>query len=149
MMFLGGTIVATIAIFISFGIFATPEAHAYAVGSVPINTTGSASENYDIGNSLQNLISPFTGFINSLKLNNNTTINTGGHAPAFPTVNLTPVLETSIQSTVSQWLSEFNNWFYGISGIQLSGIFYVFLNAIAWTLGLAQQVVNWLLGLFH
>jgi len=151
MMFLSGTIVAAIAIFISFGIFAAPQAaHAYAVGSYSGSITpAGGSSSYDIGNSLQNLVSPFTNFFGSLKFNNNTTINTGGPVQTFPTVNLTPTVASDIQNTVSQWLSDFDNWFYHVSGVQLSGIFYVLLNAISWTLGLAQGVVNWLLGLFH
>jgi hypothetical protein len=149
MMFFGGTIAALIAIFISSTLFfATPTAHAYAVGTVPSNPTPSVGT-YDVGNSFQNLISPFTGFVNNLKWNNNTTISSGGHAQTYPTVNLTPVVASGVQNILGQWASEFDNWFYGITGIQLSGILLVLLNAISWTLGLAQQVVNWLLGLFH
>ena len=62
---------------------------------------------------------------------------------------MTPVLESTFQNSLSQWFGEFNNWFYGISGVQLSGILIVILNLFSWVLGLAQQVVNWLLGVFH
>jgi hypothetical protein len=159
MMFLGGTIVAAIAIFISFGIFVAPQAHAYAIGSTSTSITPDTGTNggpsagggsgYNAGDSFQNLISPFTDFFSSLKFNNNTTINTGGPTSGFPTVNLTPVMSNGVQNLLSQWLSEFDNWFYSVSGVQLSGIFQVLLNAILWTLNLAQGVVNWLLGLFH
>lgn len=174
MVFLGGTaIVGVVAIFTFFvmaAAFAAPQAHAYAVGSTPPSNgpmpvapadysggagtgisggSGAGAGSYNVDNSLQNLVSPFTNFMNSLKWNNNTTINTGGMTSGFPTINLTPTLEGGIQNTVSQWLSQFDNWFYSVTGVQLSGIFYVLLNAIAWTLGLAQRVVNWLLGLFH
>jgi phage-related protein len=155
MMFFGGTILGVIVIFIfSIILFGAPQARAYAIGSEPAPasqapTTNSGASSYDAGSSLQNLISPFTGFINDLKWNNNTTINTGSQAPALPTVNLTPVVAGTIQNILSQWLSEFNNWFYGLTGVELSGILLVLLNAISWTLNLAQQVVNWLLGLFH
>ncbi|HEY5220592.1 MAG TPA: hypothetical protein VIJ29_00365 [Candidatus Paceibacterota bacterium] len=152
MMFLGGTIVATstIGIFISMSIFfAVPQtARAYAVGPLPTSTQ-SASGSYDFGSSLQNLVSPFTNFFSSLKFNNNTTIKTSGPTSGFPTINLAPGISNGAQNILSQWLIEFDNWFYGVSGVQLSGIFQVLLNAIAWTLGLAQQAVNWLLGLFH
>jgi len=152
MMFLGGPIVViAIAIFVFIGIFcATQPAHAYAIGTIATNTVGSTGSDYNIGGSFQNLISPFTGFVNSLKFNNNTLINPGGPAQSFPSgVNLTSVTTSGVQNILSQWLSQFDNWFYGISGVRLSGIFYVLLNAIAWTLGLAQGAVNWLLGLFH
>lgn len=168
--FFGGTaIVGLVAIFIfSVGftdaILTAPQAHAYAIGSAPpagsvssmpstpsmpiINSINSTDYNFDFGNSFQNLVSPFTSFIDSLKWNN-TTFNASGGTSALPTINLTPTLESGIQNTFSQWLSEFDNWFYGISGVQLSGIFYALLSVTAWALGLAQQVVNWLLGFFH
>lgn len=156
-MFFGGTaIVGVIAVFIFAVAFAgAPHAHAYTISSEPPADTNAGTGSYDAGNSLQNLVSPFTNFFSNLKWDNNanntTTINPGGPMiPAYPTTsNLTPTLENGIQSVVSGWLSQFNSWFYSVTGVQLSGIFYVLLNAIAWTLGLAQQVVNWLLGLFH
>lgn len=151
-MFFGAATVGVIAVFIfSIAFFGgVQKARAYAIGSLPTDTgAGTASGSYDFGGSLQNLVSPFTGFIDSLKWNSNTTIDTHGESSAFPTVNLTPVVENGVQNILSQWGSEFDNWFYGVSGVHLSGIFYVLLNAIAWTLGLAQNVVNWLLGLFH
>jgi hypothetical protein len=161
-MFFGAAIVGVIAIFIFFGaIMPAPQAHAYAVGSVPTNIGAGAgssagSGSYDFGRSFQNLISPFTGFVNSLKFNNNTTINVNGMNNAinstgfsWPTVNLTPILESSVQNTLSQWVSQFDNWFYSVTGVQLSGILVAILGVFLWALGLAQQAVNWLLGLFH
>jgi hypothetical protein len=164
-MFFGAVVVGVFVV----GIFAAPQARAYAIGSVSpeapempvaptssINTIGASGANYDFGNSLQSLISPFTGFINSLKFNNNTTMNSGnvstginGVSLSWPTVNLTPVLESTVQNTLSQWVSQFDNWFYGVTGVQLSGIMVAILGVFLWALGLAQQVVNWLLGLFH
>jgi hypothetical protein len=161
-MFFGTAIVGVIAIFVFFGaIMPVPQAHAYAIGSVPTNTGTSVGSNaaggsYDFGSSFQNLVSPFTGFVNSLKFNNNTTINPNGISSgingtsfSWPTVNLTPVLGNSVQNTLSQWFSQFDNWFYGATGVQLSGIMVAILGVFSWALGLAQQVVNWLLGLFH
>jgi hypothetical protein len=161
-MFFGAAIVGVIAIFIFFGaIMPVPQAYAYAVGSVPTNIgTGADSSarggSYDFGSSFQNLISPFTGFINNLKFNSGTTINVNGANNAmtgagfsWPTVNVAPVLESTVQNTLSQWFSQFDNWFYGATGVQLSGIMVAILGVFSWALGLAQQVVNWLLGLFH
>jgi hypothetical protein len=158
-MFFGAAIVGVIAIFIFFGaIMPVPQAHAYAIGSVPPNITpgAAAGGSYDFGSSLQNLVSPFTGFINSLKFNNKTTMNpskmsTGMNGTSFtwPTVNLTPVIKSTVQNTLSQWIGEFDNWFHGVTGVQLSGIMVAILGAVSWVLGLAQQVMNWLLGLFH
>jgi hypothetical protein len=135
------------------------QAHAYAVGSVPPNAgtdTSAGGSSYDFGSSLQNLVSPFTGFVNNLKFNNNTTINSSGASSAvngtsftWPTVNMAPVLENTVQNTLSQWFSQFDNWLYGATGIQLSGIMVAILGVFSWALGLAQQAVTWLLGLFH
>lgn len=126
------------------------QAHAYAIGTVPPPTTsGSTGSSYDFNGSLQNLVSPFTSFINSLKLNNNTTMGPAGNITWPPTAPTMPIFKNGVQSTISQWLTEFNNWFYGVTGVQLSGIIVVLLNLISWALGLAQQAVNWLLGLFH
>ncbi len=161
-MFFGTAVVGMIAFFIFFGaIMPVSPAHAYAVGSVPTGVSagasgGTAGSNYNIGTSFQNLISPFTGFINGLKLNNNMTINPNGVSSGmngtsftWPTVNLTPVLESAVQNTLSQWFSQFDNWFYGVTGVQLSGIMVAILGVFSWALGLAQQAVNWLLSLFH
>jgi hypothetical protein len=162
LMFFRAAIIGVVAVFIfsavsiAFGILAVPQAHAYAVGSTaPTGITSGAGaaglggSSYDIGNSLQVLVSPFTGFLNNLKLNNNTTINPGGMGTTWPTVNMTPVVASSVQNILGQWIGEFDNWFYSVTGVQLSGILVVLLNLFSWALGLAQQAVNWLLGLFH
>ena len=142
MKFFGGTIAGVIVIFIFAIISFTPtHAYAYAIGS----TTGG----YDIGASFQKLISPFTTFMSDLNFSSNTTINIHGESPTFPTVNLTPVVENGAQNILSRWGSEFNNWFYGLTGVYLSGIFQPLLSAISWALGLAKSVVDWLLGLFN
>jgi len=54
-----------------------------------------------------------------------------------------------VQNILSQWFGDFDNWFYGLTGVQLSGISLVVLNALSWTLALAQTVVSWFVGLFH
>ncbi len=161
MMFFNSSIAAMVAVFIfSIIFFSAPQAHAYAVGSVPPTNTETGgtvgASSYNIGTSFQNLISPFTGFINNLKFNNNSPVNpsgmsTGMNGTSFtwPTVNLTPVLESTVQNTLSQWLSQFDNWFYNVTGVQLSGILVTILGIFSWALGLAQQAVNWLLRLFH
>lgn len=158
-MFFQTAILGVVAVFLFSAIIAAPQARAYAVGSVPSAqpagtevpgpATGVSGSSYDIGTSLQNLISPFTGFINDLRWTSGTTLNPNGTSFAWPTVNVTPVLESTFQNTLSQWFSQFSAWFYGISGVQLSGIFIALLNLFSWVLGLAQQVVNWLLGVIH
>lgn len=154
-MFFTATTFALVAAFVS----AAPQAAlAYAVGPTAGSTgsAGAPAANYDIGNSFQNLAAPFTGFLNSLKWSNATPIpslnmnggtgggiGTGGFT--MPSVSGSPQL----QALLMGWLQQFDNWFYGISGVHVAPIVFVILNAIAWTLGLAQQAVNWLLGAFH
>ncbi|HUC01728.1 MAG TPA: hypothetical protein VMA75_02385 [Candidatus Paceibacterota bacterium] len=122
-----------------------PQVRAYAVGPLPSSTTN----NYSPTNSLENLFAPFTNFVQNLAGSSHTTINVGGGSASYPTVNLAPDLTHGAQNFLSQWLGEFDNWVYAKTGVHLSGIFVVLLNAISWTLGLAQEVVRWLLGLFH
>ncbi|MGD1003778.1 MAG: hypothetical protein ABR884_04405 [Minisyncoccia bacterium] len=163
-MFFGAAIVGVIAIFVFFGaIMPVSQAHAYAIGSVPTNIgtrvgSSAGGGSYDFGSSFQNLVAPFTGFVKSLKFNNNTNMtmnpsgmSTGINGTSFtwPTVNLAPVLGNSVQNTLSRWFNQFDNWFYSVTGIQLSGIMVAILGVFSWALGLVQQVVNWLLGLFH
>lgn len=158
-MFFETAILGVIAVFLFFGafggVFAAQQARAYVVGSTTTDITtnpasGLGGGNYDVAGSLQNLISPFTGFINNLKWNNNTTVNTNGTAGAtMPTFNMTPVLQNTFQTILSQWLNQFDNWFYSVTGVQLSGIMVALLSLFSWALGLAQQAVSWLQGLFR
>jgi hypothetical protein len=87
--------------------------------------------------------------VSSLKWNNDTTVNSSGMSLSWPTVNLTSVSASTFQNTLSQWFNEFNNWFYSVSGVQLSAITLALLNLFSWVLGLVQQAINWLVGLFH
>ncbi len=143
----GAVIVGAIAVFIFSAVFAAPRAHAYAIGPLP---TGTASGGYDFAGSLQNLFSPFTGFINNLKWKNNTTINTHGEATGtWPTVNVTPIVASGAQNILTRWFGKFDDWFYGMTGMRLSGIFSGALNVFAWMLGLAHDAIGWMRGLFH
>ena len=138
--FFCAVIVNLIAVFLFLA--TPPQAHAYAMSSA-------VGGNYNIGDSFQGLISPFSGFIDNLKWNNNTTINVGGTSSTWPTVKMTPVLQSGVQNILGQWFGDFDNWFYGLTGVQLSGISLVVLNALLWTLALAQTAVSWFVGLFH
>ena len=154
-MFFQVAIVGVIAIFLflgTFDIFAAPQAHAYAIGSSATAGANAPGGSFNIGSSLQNLVSPFTNFFNSFHGNSNGAINVNGTNVALPSVNVsisTSATGASVQNLLSQWVSEFDNWFYGVSGVQLSGIMVAILGVFSWALGLAQQVVNWLVGLFH
>ncbi len=149
-MFFAPAAPGVVAVFIlSLFFTGAPQARAYAVGSTGTAPTN-GSGGYDVAGSLQNIISPFTNFINELKFNNNTTINTNGQGVPLPQpINMGPVLQDGVQNILTQWFGQFDNWFYGISGVHLSGIFYAILSVFSWALGLAKSVVDWLLGLFH
>jgi phage-related protein len=141
---------SVVAVFIFF-LLSAPHANAYLIGSstgqTPIWPTASSTptSTYDVGSSLQNLFSPFSSFIDSLKFTNSTTINIHGTSAPLPSLNITPVLENILTS----WLTQFDNWFYGLTGVRLSGIVFFLLNIFSYVLNFAQKVVNWLLGLFH
>jgi hypothetical protein len=136
--FIVGT--ASVAGVFIFFVGATPRAHAYEISS-----TAAVGGNYDVGGSLQNLISPFKGFINDLQWTNSTPIDLHLTSTPLPPLNIAGVLE----NIARQYLSQFNTWFAQSTGIQLSGIVLLVLNVISWTLHAAQDLVNWLLGLFH
>jgi hypothetical protein len=138
-----------IAVFLFSGVFAAPQAHAYAVGTSTASTSIGGSD-YNVGSSLQNLVSPFTTFFQSLQWNSSASINLNGTpGTTWPVVNFTPVVEGALQGWLTTWFSEFDNWFYHLTGVQLSGIMFAILSVLSWVLRLTENVVNWLLGLFH
>jgi hypothetical protein len=139
-MFFAAATMSVVAVFI----FSGARANAYVVGTGTTMITPNGT-NYNVASSLQNLFSPFSGFIKNLQLSNKTTINIHATSATWPTVDLTP----QVKSFLTPWLTKFDDWFYGLTKIRLSGIVFVGLNAITWTLGLAGKVVNWLLDLFR
>ncbi len=130
--------ISIFAIFI-FSFASAPHAEAYAIGS---DTPGN---DYSVSTSFQNLLSPFDGFIEDLQGSNNVSISLPAASTTLPSLNIS----SGLKNILVGWLTEFDNWFYGLTGVRLSGIFFVLLNAILWCLHLAEDVVNWLLGLFH
>lgn len=150
--FFSVAVVSVIAVFMFF-VVATPHvARAYAISSasgsmsLPEPALNATSGGYSFGGSLQNLFSPLEGFVQNLQWSNNTTINVHTTSSmSLPPLNIAPGLENTFEG----WLTGFNNWFYGLTGVRLSGIFFILLNAILWALHLAENVVNWLLGLFY
>jgi hypothetical protein len=173
-MYFATATISVIAVFLFLAATPVPQARAYAIGangqngisSQPLvgGGNGAAGSSYNVGNSLQGLVSPFTGFINSLKWTNNTSlhinntpvnvnINTvlgvNNASSGIPTITMTPISQIDVQNMFSQWLGAFDNWFYGVTGIQLDGALTVVLNVFSWAFGLAWQGVNWLLGLVH
>jgi len=155
--------ISVIAVFLFLAAAPVPQARAYAVANDG-SSSGTVGSGYDIGSSFQGLISPFTGFINSLKwsnttslqLNNtpvnvniNSVIGVNNSSSGISTITITHISQTDVENTFSQWFGEFDNWFYGVTGIQLNGALTVVMNVFSWTFGLAWQGVNWLLGLVH
>jgi hypothetical protein len=135
----------------AFFILGTGKADAYAVTSTGHSIVGQAStltgvnSNYNFDGSFQNLVSPFQSFFQSLKWNTSATTQIYPTSTVIPSLNISP----SLQNTLTQSFTDFDNWFYGLTGMRLSGIIVVILNIISWALGLILGVVNWLLGLFH
>lgn len=134
--------------------FAVPQgAMAYAIGAPSAfggfsSAPGGGTGNYNFGSSLKNLLAPFTGFLNSLQ--GATTINTNGAPGSMPPPNMNVIGGSSqVQTTITGWLTEFDDWIYTKTGIRLSGIVYVFLSILQWVLNLVLGIVGWLLGFFR
>jgi hypothetical protein len=145
-MFFMAAVAGVIAVFLFLA--PAPQAYAYAVGAPVTSTSGGGQ--YDLNSSFQNLISPFTNFFQNLQWSNTTSINTNGTPGGnWPVVNFTPIVSGAIQGWLTTWFTEFDNWFYHLTGVQLSRIVFAILSVLSWVLKLAENVVNWLLGLFH
>ncbi len=137
---------ATLSIVAIF-VFAAPRARAYAVApngqpsgssAAPSNGFGA---NYSFSGSFQNLTLPFRSFFNSMQWNTNTGIQIHPTSTMMPVINITPGMKNIFVSI--------DDWFYGLTNFRLSGLVYVILNGLSWTLGLAKGIADWLLGLFH
>ncbi len=145
-LFFSTAILGMAAIFI---ISAPNNAKAYAISSTgqPLGAQSSASAgtstnfdgNYDFNGSFQNLISPFKSFFNNLSWNTSTVINIHPTSTILPPVNITP----GVQNIFIQ----FDNWFYSLTNIRLSGFAAIILSGLSWTLGVAKGIADWLLGL--
>lgn len=120
-----------------FVLRAPDTAYAYAIGSTTGTSTG-FNTTYDFNGSFQNLILPFKSFFNSLQLNTSTTINIHPTSVVMPPINITPVAQNIF--------SQLDNWFYGLTHIQLSGLFTGIYNGILWILGILNGIVNWIWG---
>jgi hypothetical protein len=148
--FLSAAALGAVAVFV----FTVANANAYAVQSTGQPLGGQPSQapmptgvnsNYNFGGSFQNLISPFQNFFNSLQWNGSTTFQISPTSTMLPPITVSP----SLQNTLTDPFTQFDNWFYGLTGVRLSGIVVAILSIISWALGLVLAVVNWLLGLFH
>jgi hypothetical protein len=134
----------------AFFILGLQDAHAYAIPSTstsqPMISTGVNSD-YNFSGSLQNLFSPFQGFFQSLQWNTSATtdIDINPTSTPIPAINISP----SLQNNLTQPFTDFDNWFYGLTGFRLSGLVVAVLSGLSWALGIAKGIVDWLLGLFH
>ena len=127
---------------VAFTVFATRiflpiiNARAYVVGS----SGNAGATDYSFNSSLQNLFSPFQQFFNNLKGSNNTTIDIHPVAGSWAQpISLLPIIQ--------QWFSQFDDWFYHLTNVRLSGFLVMILSVFAWVLGLAKGATDWLLGL--
>ncbi len=138
--------------------FAVPQgAMAYAIAApapgsfsgAPVNVGNpGGGSGYSFGTSFQDLLAPFTGFLDSLR--GNTAINVNGGPGYMPPSNMNMNGGArQVQGAVMGWLTEFDAWVYAKTGIRLSGIAYVFLSVFQWVLNMVLGIVNWLLGLFR
>jgi hypothetical protein len=124
---------------LSFG--AVGVAHAYSTSG-----TTQTSAPTDLSG-VNTLLSPFENFIQSLKWPTSgplVNINTGG----ISTTITPPQIGFNIDGVNINNNSLQNLW-HEIVAAPLSTIATLILNVIAWVLGVALQIVNWLKGLIH
>ncbi len=121
--------------------FAPVRAEAYSVGGgssmMPTTPppTGAIGQGYDFTSSFQNLISAFTSFANNIQAANGT-VTFGGPGSGAPTgVNVT--VDTQ------PYIMQFDNWFYGMTGIHPAGILDLAIHFISWAIGIANTIVKW------
>ncbi len=108
--------------------------HAYSTGSGPAMPAAPDLTSGN-GSSLDNLLSPFSNFVNSMRSNNNVSIP----LRSIPTVATNP--QSVFQSI--------DDWFMRTIGVSLSTLLHDILTILAWILNFAKRVVDWLLSLFH
>lgn len=138
-------------LFILLILGSTAYANAYAVlpngqpvgnqSSGPSTAATSLNANYDFNGSFQNLISPFESFMRSLQWNNSTNIMVHPISTSVPPTNITPGLQNAF--------TQFDNWFYALTNIRLSGFFAVIATSILWILEIAKGIADWLLRLIR
>jgi hypothetical protein len=118
------------------------KANAYAVpssGAQSSATSSTLDSSYDANNSFQNLISPFQNFFENLQSTNSSSVDIYPTSTMVPPINITP----GVQNIFTQ----FNDWFYGLTGFRLSGLVVVVLTGLSWILGIAKGISDWLLAL--
>ncbi len=130
-------------VFIVFVGAVPKEAHAYAVGPVAPSANNSGApigQGYDFTNSFQNLVSSFTSFFNNIKSTNSTLSISGNSAGTSNGVPQGVTVTVDWQS----YLSRFDTWFYGATGVNIGGLTNFVINFFAWLFGMLQGVVAWI-----
>lgn len=126
-------------------IFSVARAGAYAIPDGSASSAPSGVGGYSFGGSFESLISPFESFAKSLQWTNSTPVGLNITPTTLPTFTI----GSGVQNILGQWFAEFDDWVYRSTGVRLSAIVIVILNVILWTLHVAEDMVNWLLGLLH
>ena len=136
---------------VALAAFAVPlrAAHAYSSPTsgmpLPVPPTGTSSFDFNFGNSFQTLVAPFQAFFNSLanSIGNQPIVgpSSGSNVPA-PTINLPDMNLNGGSHQLDQWFSNLFN-------LNFAQFATLILNWILWVLGLAQQLIQWLLGQIH
>jgi hypothetical protein len=112
-----------------------------AAASVDASSTAGPAQNYNFNNSLQNLISPFQNFFNSVKVTGNIPFNINTGSNTSPNI--------SIGVDYQQYINQFNTWFYGATGVQIQGLTSGVVSFFSWVFAAANAAVNWIAGLAH
>ncbi len=124
---------------IALSAFIFSPAHAYAYATGPM-TPGTSVQGYNFGPAFQNLVSPFVNFFQNIKLtttgNATIPINIGGTTTGSPNMTLT--------INGQQYITRFENWFYGATGTNINGLVAFIFQFFAWLFSFGNQAVGWL-----
>ena len=120
---------------------------ASAVGGSESTATAQSYSGFNFGQMIDQLVVPFENFANSVG-SAGSTIGTGSsgapfEAPAIPTT--TQALNAAGQNAFQR----FDAWLYSIAGFHIEMVIAFILGVVSWTLGIAKEIVDWLLSLVN
>jgi hypothetical protein len=139
-----GVVIGSVGLVLACSLSFISAANAYSIGNGSTTTmpTGvnlpaipAGTFNLNWNNFLNSL--PIQGFINSLRSNGNTAVNNSIQS-------LTPNVNTGNGQVIFQ---QIDSWTSAHLGFRFSELFGAVLGVLSWILGLAKNVVDWLLNL--
>ncbi len=112
----------------------------------PLNGTSTGGASNVGAGGLNDLISPFNNFINSVN-----SVGTSAIHVAPPSSFTAPITPSNgfLREGARNGLQAVDNWTHQTFGFPVSNIFLGFLHIFSWMLGAVKGGVDWVLGLFQ